>query len=103
MKKVIYKKFGSVSVLEMAEVPIPTLQHSTILVKISAVSINPLDWKIREGQMKMVSGSAFPKSVGIDFSGIVEAVGSAVRKFKKGQEVFGLVDVFKGGALHYCV
>lgn len=63
------------------------------------MSINPLDWKIRNGEMKLMSGSKFPRGTGIDFSGVVEATGSSVTQYKKGDEVFGLLDVFKGAAL----
>ena len=99
MKQLIYKKFGGVNELEMADAPIPEITEATVLVKIKAVSINPIDWKIREGEMKLMSGSKFPKGVGIDFSGVVEKVGPSIQQFKKGDEVFGSVDQFKGGAL----
>ena len=49
--------------------------------------------------MKLMSGSKFPRGTGIDFSGIVEATGSTIKQYKKGDEVFGLLDVFKGAAL----
>jgi NADPH:quinone reductase-like Zn-dependent oxidoreductase len=99
MKNVIYRQYGGVDVLEMVEEEIPKVTASTVLVKVKSVSINPIDWKIRAGEMKMMSGSKFPKGVGIDFSGVVEAVGGAVSKCRKGDAVFGSVDQFKGGAL----
>lgn len=67
-----------------------------VVVKVKAVSINPLDWKLWQGDMKLMSGRKFPKSVGIDFSGIVEQGGG---KFRKGDEVFGIASIFHGGAL----
>ena len=99
MKKVIYRQYGGVEVLEMVEDAVPEVAPATVLIKVRAVSINPIDWKIRAGEMKTMSGSKFPKGVGIDFSGVVEAVGGAVSKCKKGDAVFGSVDQFKGGAL----
>lgn len=99
MKKVIYSKFGGPEVLQIAEATIPAVQETTVLIRVKAVSINPLDWKIRNGEMKLMSGSKFPKGIGIDFSGIVEATGSAVNKYKKGDAVYGILDVFKGEAL----
>jgi NADPH:quinone reductase-like Zn-dependent oxidoreductase len=99
MKQIIYNKFGSEEVLELIEVPMPTIRENQLLIQVKSVSINPLDWKLYRGEMKMMSGKKFPKTVGIDFSGIVANTGSIVSKFKKGDEVFGLVDVFKGGAL----
>ncbi|MEO7048479.1 MAG: NAD(P)-dependent alcohol dehydrogenase [Ferruginibacter sp.] len=99
MKKIIYSKFGGPEVLQIAEVPIPAVRETTVLIKVKAVSINPLDWKIRNGEMKLMSRSKFPKGIGIDFSGIVEETGSVVDKYKKGDEIYGIMDVFKGDAL----
>lgn len=99
MKKVIYKQFGNETVLELTEQSVPTPKNDQILVRVKAVSINPLDWKVYGGEMKLMSGSTFPKAVGIDFSGIVESTGNAITLFKAGDEVIGLMDVFKGGAL----
>lgn len=67
-----------------------------IIVKVKAVSINPLDWKLWQGEMKLMSGRKFPKLVGIDFSGVV-VQGNG--KYRQGDEVFGMTSVFKGGAL----
>jgi NADPH:quinone reductase-like Zn-dependent oxidoreductase len=99
MKKVIYNQFGNADVLQMIETPVPAMSENGILVKVKAVSINPLDWKIFRGEMKMMSGSKFPKGIGIDFSGIIEKTGSNINRFQKGDEVFGLLDAFKGDAL----
>ncbi|GAB3936183.1 NAD(P)-dependent alcohol dehydrogenase [Larkinella terrae] len=99
MRKVIYNRFGDESVLELTEQAVPGIQKDQLLIRVKAVSINPLDWKVYGGEMKLMSGSAFPKSVGIDFSGIVDQTGSEVARFKAGDAVIGLLDVFKGGAL----
>jgi NADPH:quinone reductase-like Zn-dependent oxidoreductase len=99
MKKITYNKYGDAAVLRMTQTVKPKVSGNNVLVKVKAVSINPLDWKIFEGEMKLLSGSKFPKNVGIDFSGVIEEVGNEVSLFKKGDEVFGLLDVFKGGAL----
>ena len=93
MKKVTYNRFGGTEVLQLTEAPVP---EGEIIVKVKAVSINPLDWKLWQGEMKLMSGRKFPKSVGIDFSGIVERGNG---KFRKGDEVFGIATLFKGGAL----
>ncbi|GAB3548332.1 NAD(P)-dependent alcohol dehydrogenase [Spirosoma fluminis] len=99
MRNVIYNQFGDESVLELVEQAVPGIEKDQLLVRVKAVSINPLDWKVYGGEMKLMSGSKFPKSVGIDFSGIVEQTGSTVTRFKVGDAVIGLLDVFKGGAL----
>jgi NADPH:quinone reductase-like Zn-dependent oxidoreductase len=99
MKAIVYNKFGNLEVLQTIEEVKPTIKSNQVLVKVKAVSINPMDWKIRKGEMKLVSGSKFPKHTGVDFSGIIEAVGTSVPNFKKGDEIFGIVNnTMKDGA-----
>lgn len=99
MRKVMYNQFGDETVLELVEQAVPSIRNDQLLIRVKAVSINPLDWKVYGGEMKLMSGSGFPKSVGIDFSGVVDQVGSTVSRFKTGELVIGILDVFKGGAL----
>jgi NADPH:quinone reductase-like Zn-dependent oxidoreductase len=100
MKTIAYKEFGNTGVLQITDEPIPAIQSGEVLIKIKAVSINPLDWKIRKGEMKLMSGSKFPKHIGTDFAGVIEEVGASVANFKKGDEVFGMVkNNMKEGAL----
>lgn len=100
MKAIVYQKFGGTDVLQTIEEAKPSIQSTQLLIKVKAVSINPLDWKIRKGEMKLMSGSKFPKHTGTDFAGIVEEVGASVTTFKKGEEVFGVVaNTMKEGAL----
>lgn len=99
MKVVQYKDFGGVDVLKQVEISKPSLKPAHILVKVKAVSINPLDWKIRNGEMKLMSGKKFPKRIGVDFAGVVEATASDSTQFSIGDEVFGAVNGMKEGAL----
>jgi len=100
MKAIAYQKFGNTDVLQTVEETKPSAQSNQVLVKVKAVSINPMDWKIRKGEMKLMSGSKFPKHTGADFAGIIEETGSSVTNFKKGDEVFGVVkNIMKEGAL----
>lgn len=99
MKKVVFNKYGNLDDLQMIETAIPTIKENELLVKVKAAGINPLDWKIIEGQMKMITGSKFPKGVAFDFAGIVEKVGSQVSAFKVGDAVFGAMSAMKGEAL----
>lgn len=99
MKAIVYQAFGNADVLHMAELAKPAIQSGQVLIKVKSFSINPMDWKIRQGEMKLMSGSQFPKYTGADFSGIIEEVGDAVTGFKKGDEVFGVVkNMMKEGA-----
>jgi NADPH:quinone reductase-like Zn-dependent oxidoreductase len=100
MQAIAYQKFGNIQVLQTVEEPKPSIQSNQVLVKVKAVSINPMDWKIRKGEMKLMSGTKFPKHTGVDFAGIIEDTGTAVTGFKKGDEVFGVVkNMMKEGAL----
>ncbi|WP_194139590.1 NADP-dependent oxidoreductase [Flavobacterium hungaricum] len=99
MKAIVYSNFGNTDVLQTAEQTKPLIEPNEVLVKIKAFSINPMDWKIRKGEMKLMSGSKFPKHTGADFAGIIEAIGSSVSNFKIGDEVFGVVkNIMKEGA-----
>jgi NADPH:quinone reductase-like Zn-dependent oxidoreductase len=69
-----------------------------LVVRVAAASINPMDWKIRSGDMKMTTGSKFPRAVGQDFAGTVEAVGSKVSDLKPGDAVVGTVPMKGSGA-----
>lgn len=78
---------GAPDVLQIAEVPDPSIQQETeMLVRLKAAGINPIDTKLRN------RGTFFPDRMpailGCDGAGIVEAVGSAVRQFKPGDEVY---------------
>lgn len=98
MKVIAYQKFGNTDVLQTVEETKPSIKSNQVLVKVKAVSVNPMDWKIRKGEMKLMSGSKFPKHTGVDFAGIIEDAGNS--DFKKGDEVFGLVkNMMKEGAL----
>ena len=100
MKAITYQKFGNIDVLQTIEEPKPSIQSNQVLVRVKAVSVNPLDWKIRKGEMKLMSGSKFPRHTGVDFAGIIEDTGASVINFKKGDEVFGVVkNSMKEGAL----
>lgn len=98
MKKVIFNQYGNFDDLQMVETAIPAIKENELLVKVKAAAINPLDWKIIEGQMKMVTGSKFPKGVAFDFAGMVEKTGSQ-SAFKVGDAVFGAMPAMKGEAL----
>ncbi len=99
MKKVVYNKYGGVEVLHLQEVEKPIPNNQQLLIKVKSVSLNPLDWKIFMGEVKLMSGSKFSKFVGCDFSGIVEIAGRDTNDFKTGDEIFGLLDPFKEGVL----
>jgi NADPH:quinone reductase-like Zn-dependent oxidoreductase len=65
---------------------------------VKAASYNPMDGKIRRGEMKALSGVRFPRGLGHDFAGEVDAVGPSVQRLKAGDEVFGITSIPKAGA-----
>lgn len=79
------------------EIPVPEPTGHDLLVKIKAVSVNPVDFKIRQNSAKDKVLDA-PKIIGWDASGIVEAVGNDVTLFKKGDEVYYAGDINKPGS-----
>ena len=79
------------------ETPIPTPVGRDILVKVAAISINPVDYKIRQNSLKGKTQDP-PKIIGWDAVGIVEAVGENVTLFKKGDKVFYAGDITKSGS-----
>jgi len=99
MKKAVYYRYGPASEILLEDVPKPTPGPRQLLVKLRASAINPLDWKVRSGEMKLFSGAKFPKGVGFDFAGIVEAVGGSIQEFAVGEPVFGTIPGFRGGAI----
>lgn len=87
MKAVLMTAAGSPDVLQLADVPTPTLQTGMdLLVRLKAAGVNPIDTKLRK------RGTFYPDKMpailGCDGAGIVEAVGSAVQKFRPGDEVY---------------
>ena len=98
MKRIQYFKYGDPEELSLVDVDQPKPGRGQILVRVKAASVNPMDWKIRRGEMKMLSGSQFPRGLGHDFSGVVEAVGPDVERFKAGDEVFGAASIRHAGA-----
>jgi NADPH:quinone reductase-like Zn-dependent oxidoreductase len=99
MKKVVYNRYGEFSELQLIEIDEPAPANNEVVVRVKAAAINPLDWKLLEGQLKFLTGKKFPRSMGIEFSGTVDKIGASVRNFKIGDKVFGMLEPFKGGAL----
>jgi NADPH:quinone reductase-like Zn-dependent oxidoreductase len=98
MKRLQYDKYGGPELVRLASFTLPPLGEDDVLVRVSAASINPVDWKIRSGQLKIMTGSKFPRAMGTDFAGTVEAVGSKVSRFTPGDTVIGAVSLKASGA-----
>ena len=92
MRAAIYDSYGSADVLQVREVDDPPVGPDTVLVRTRATSVNPVDWKIREGYLQGAYPNHLPIIPGWDLAGVVEAVGPAVRTgVQVGDEVYGYV------------
>ena len=98
MRRLEYDRYGGPDTVHLASFSLPPPAADEIVVQVAAASINPMDWKLRSGQMKVVTGSGFPRAMGSDFAGTVEAVGSEVAHLKPGDAVVGTVSMKASGA-----
>ena len=89
MKAFLIDRYGKGAALRLGEVPEPELPEDEVLVHIHATSVNPVDTKIRDGEFKLILPYRLPLILGNDAAGVVVRVGSKVRKFKTGDEVYG--------------
>ncbi len=90
MRAVYYNNHGSVEVLEVGERPIPSLGADEVLVQVAAAGVNPIDRRLRAGELTEYITRTFPVVPGWDFSGKIVAVGDNVAGWKVGDEVAGL-------------
>jgi NADPH:quinone reductase-like Zn-dependent oxidoreductase len=92
VRAAVYDRFGGADVLSVREVDDPPVGPDTVLVRARATSVNPVDWKIREGYLQGAYPHHLPIVPGWDVAGVVEAVGPAVRTgLQVGDEVYGYV------------
>jgi NADPH:quinone reductase-like Zn-dependent oxidoreductase len=98
MKAIQIHKYGGPEVLKYEDAPRPKPQAGEVLVRVHAAGVNPIDWKVREGEMKDFWPHKFPLILGWDLSGVVEELGRGVSRFKIGDDVYGLPDPTRGGA-----
>ena len=93
MRAVVQEKYGGPEVLEVREIPKPILVGQQVLIRVHAGSVNPLDSKVRKGDLKFLTGSSFPKVIGADFAGEILEVPPSVTGFKVGERVWGMVEL----------
>lgn len=103
MKRIQYSKYGGPEQMRLEDFDLATPGKSQVAVQVKFAAINPIDWKLRAGQMKIITGSNFPRAMGMDFSGTVISVGPGVTRFKAGDAVFGLAPFKETGALAQAV
>ena len=98
MKKIEYDSYGGPELMHLDEVEPPVPGKGQVLVRVLAAAANPMDWKFRNGDSRLMTGRRFPRGVGNDFAGTVVAVGEGVTQFKAGDDVLGAASLRKAGA-----
>ena len=92
MKAQIINRYGKHVALQTAEMPAPEMREDDVLVQIHAAGVNVLDAKIKSGEFKFILPYRLPLILGNDVAGIVVGVGSRVKRFKLGDEVYARPD-----------
>ncbi|MBC3983696.1 NADP-dependent oxidoreductase [Streptomyces sp. AC536] len=89
MRKVSFAEFGGPDVLQLIDAEEPHAGPGQIRVAVRAAGVNPVDWRIREGQKLAAHPLALPSGVGLDAAGVVDEVGAGVEGVAVGDRVFG--------------
>ena len=97
MKAVVIEAYGGVTELKEKVVEKPILLDNQVLVEVKAASVNPIDWKLREGYLKERYDFDFPIILGWDVAGIVTEVGKHVQDFQVGNRVFARPELTRYG------
>ena len=97
MKAIRIHAYGDSSQMQWEEVPVPSCGPNDVLVRVIAAGINPIDWKIRSGDVAHMIPKSFPFTLGSDAAGVVTAIGGAVTAFSPGDEVFFYAEFARGG------
>jgi NADPH:quinone reductase-like Zn-dependent oxidoreductase len=88
MKSFLIDRYVKGGALRLAEHPQPELRDNDVMVAVHAAGVNALDAKIRNGEFKLILPYRLPLILGNDVAGVVVRVGSGVRRFKPGDEVY---------------
>lgn len=89
MKKVTFAEFGGPDVLQLVDAEEPHAGPGRIRIAVRAAGVNPIDWRIREGQFRQTRPVQLPAGVGLDAAGVVDEVGAGVEGVEVGDHVFG--------------
>ncbi|MDN7181466.1 NADP-dependent oxidoreductase [Caballeronia sp. SEWSISQ10-4 2] len=88
MKAFVVDRYGRKNGIRAGDMPTPEPREDDVLIQIHAAGVNPLDSKIRDGEFKLILPYRLPLILGNDLAGVVVRVGSRVRRFKPGDEVY---------------
>jgi NADPH:quinone reductase-like Zn-dependent oxidoreductase len=98
MRAFVLAKYGGPHVAELRDVPIPEPGRGEVRIHVKAAGLNPVDFKTREGKLRVINRYALPIVFGCELSGVVASVGEGVTRFRPGDEVFARVAKDRLGA-----
>lgn len=99
MRAVVLHRYGGPENVHLEDRPAPTVGPRDVLIDVAAASLNPIDYKLRQGMAKLILKPAMPLILGCDVAGTVAQVGAEVREFAPGDEVFARLEKERMGAL----
>lgn len=98
MKAFVADRYEKKRALRLADMPVPELRDDEVLIEVHAAGVNQLDFKLRDGEFKLILPYRLPLILGHDVAGVVVKVGLQVRKFRLGDEVYARADDFRIGS-----
>lgn len=97
MRAIQISGYGGREVVRLSDkAPRPKPQAGQVLVEVHAASVNPFDWKVRQGLVQQMAQLTFPATLGGDCAGIVAELGEGVANFTVGQAVYGQANALSG-------
>jgi len=98
-----FHDYGGPEVMKLEQIPLPVPQADEILVRVHAMGVNPVDWKVREGLARKRLNIALPAIPGGDISGVIEQVGATATGVSVGQPVFAMVGLLGAYSEHVAI
>ncbi|MGA7260305.1 MAG: NADP-dependent oxidoreductase [Stellaceae bacterium] len=104
MKAIRIHGFGGPEVVELDDAPVPQPRENELLIRVHAASVNPVDYKIRNGTVPWVTREMLPITLGRDLSGTVESAGAGVNTFRQGGAIYAMLGgIDRGSYAEYVV
>lgn len=97
MKAIVIENYGGKEELKETKVGNPKASKEQVVVEVKATSINPIDWKLREGYLQQMMNFEFPIILGWDVAGVVSEIGEGVTDWKVGDKVFARPETTRFG------
>ncbi|WP_434428098.1 NADP-dependent oxidoreductase [Nannocystis pusilla] len=92
MRAYVMTRYGGPAAAELREVPVPQPKAGELRIRVHAAGLNPVDYKIREGQLRVIRRYPLPIVMGNELAGVVETCGPGAKQFAPGDRVFARVD-----------